>query len=59
MADKIKKVSLDYCARILKKNELRECEKQEHRIKELTHEKVMTEADKDSYELCTTTYLMT
>ena len=44
-------MSLEHCARILKKNELRECDKQEHRKKEWTHDKVMKEADKDSYEL--------
>ena len=49
--DTIKKVSLEHCARILKKNDKRECDKEEHMIKERTHENVMKEADKDSYEL--------
>ena len=31
-------MSLEHCARILKKNELRECDKQEYRKKEWTHD---------------------
>ena len=46
-----KKVSLEHCAKILTKNEIRECDKEELRLKERTHEKVMKETDKDSYEL--------
>ena len=37
--DTIKKVSLEHCARILKKNNLRECDKQEYRKKEWTHKR--------------------
>ena len=44
-------MSLEHCAGILKKNKLRECDKRENRKKEWTHDKVMKEADKDSYEL--------
>ena len=47
----IKKVSLDHCAKILTKNEIRECDKEELRAKEKTHKEVMKNMDKDSYEL--------
>ena len=44
-------MSLEHCAKILTKNKIRECDKEELRLKEMTHEKVMKETDKDSYEL--------
>ena len=44
-------MSLEHCAKILTKNEIRECDKEELRAKEMTHEEVMKETDKDSYEL--------
>ena len=44
-------MTLEHCARILTKNEIRECDKEELRTKELTHEKVMKETETDSYEL--------
>jgi len=44
-------VSLEHCARILKKNELRECDRLEYSIKEWTHDQVMNKDDKESYEL--------
>ena len=47
----IKEVSLEHCARILKKNELRECDRLEYSRKEWTHDQVMNKDDKESYEL--------
>ena len=49
--DTIKKVSLEHCAGILKKNEIRECDKVEYMAKEKTHNQVMGEDKGDSYEL--------
>jgi hypothetical protein len=46
----IKKVSLEHCARILTKNEIRACDKEELMTKEKMHEEVMMIADKDSYD---------
>ena len=47
----IKKVSLEHCAKILTKNEIRACDKGELKTKEKTHKEVMKNTDKDSYVL--------
>ena len=47
----IKKVSLEHCAKILTKNKIRECDREELRAKEVAHDEIMRETDKDSYEL--------
>ena len=49
--DTIRKVSLEHCAGILKKNEVRECDKLEYMAKEKTHNQVMGEDKGDRYEL--------
>jgi hypothetical protein len=47
----MKKVSLEHCAKILTKNEIRACDKGEQKTKEKTHKKEMQNTDKDSYVL--------
>ena len=44
-------MSLEHCTGILKKNEVRECDKLEYMAKEKTHNQVMGEYKGDSYEL--------
>ena len=42
----IKKVSLEHCAKILTKNEIRECDKEELEDKERLHEEIMKNTTK-------------
>ena len=44
-------MSLEHCAKILTKNKIRDCDREELRAKEVIHEEIMKETDKDSYEL--------
>ena len=48
--DTIKRVSLEHCARILTKNEIRDCDKGELETKEKMHEEVMKFDDKSESE---------
>ena len=49
--DSIKKVSLEHCARILSKNKIRECDKEDLREKKRTHKSIMENGIKKGYEL--------
>ena len=49
--DTIKQVSLEHCCKILTKNEIRECDKQELKGKEDLHKEVMNRDTKDEYDL--------
>ena len=47
----------DHCVRILSKNEIRECDKEELREKEKTHKTIMDNKEKEGYELGKNMYL--